>query len=681
MARLRSAPAPQQNVTAIRSTRQALKEKTNTTGTGATVANEFKDFVKDARPTRGRARKAAENGEEFIMAGGLGQRSDAPVSEAPTITDELAKSDGPVPTTARANKRPPRQARKPAQSVAQNKVFEDMKRRMRATAQKEAATDRIVDLPSRSENAGPSSDALPTKPPPNRMSNASRPERSDFSISPSPPPPGKLSAVKNKRSSTGRPEPVLKSQSTPMTETSVLALKNFKRRPRQPSMLAMVQQRAVSARPSAAHVHSEAEDPVVFDIEGDDEDEEDFAPDAEGTPLHLRKAKRASVLSERAPSTTSKKQPETRPVATAKKRKSADIDNFSSSLSALRAKRRKPMASTDDTAMPSKTLENVERPATSERQETPQLQIVSEVQVINSSPSTTPPTEPSCAGRVQRSSSGGVVVPSTEEQDQQNTGQRMSLNDHDNRDESPLNETMADPVSSSPLPEDPIIGTQGTDIMAEPLTQLTPPRPKRDREKIEKKQQRMMTATLQSMLPKRRQPSKPRHKKSEYDIDSDSEEDEQGCANDSDGDEQAQTGDRRRTKNAPAKSRKSTATTKPSDAAKKPTAPARNNRKSTAHPGRRKTATAGKKPAAKTGGTYGRNAASDKENDPTGLDFEDLSDQDDSALPDTSLTVHEVAQSGELAAAKAKFAEVDDWDMEFESVSFEEGRSSSQTWR
>ena len=681
MARLRSAPSSQQNAPAAKSTRQALREKTNTAGVSTPAQDVFKDFVKDARSTRGRAKKNGHNEDELVMAGGLGQKSDAPRSKAPMTTDELAKSHGHAPPTAKANKRLPRQARKPAQSEAQSKVFEDMKKRMRATAQKEVANDKIVDVPVLSDNAGPSSDALPTKPPPAGAHNAAAAERSEFSLSPSPPPPGKLSAGKNKRSSTARPDSVLKSQSTPTAETSVLALKNFKRRPRQPSMLAMVQQRAASARPSAAHVQAtevEVEDPSVFDVDGGDEDGEEFAPDAEGTPLHLRKAKRASAASAKNTPSASKKKAETRGTVNPRKRKSDNVDS-SSSLSALRAKRQKPMSPAKDAPMASGLPQSSER-GVSQRREMPRSPTMSEVQVINSSPST-PPTEPEAPAQRQAFTSAGVVVPSTEEQENEAGEQQRQLNDAgDFAEPDGHNDTMADPLSSSPPPEDPV-STQRTDIMAEPLTQVTPPRPKRDKDKAGKKTQPMMTATLQSLLPKRRQPPKPRHRKSEYDIDSDSDEDGNNDGDDTAEEDMEDGRSRRRTKTASAKNRKSTVKSKTPAAARKSAALSQATRKSTAPAARRKTAGASKKPT-KTGRTYGRNAASDKENEPGDSDFEELSDNDDSALPDTSLSMHEAAQqSGELAAAKAKFAEVDEWDMEFESVSFEEGRSSSQTWR
>jgi hypothetical protein len=71
-----------------------------------------------------------------------------------------------------------------------------------------------------------------------------------------------------------RPPSAMKVGATPAHETSILALTNFKRRPRQPSLLRMVHQ--------------------TTDIEDNDLDDlgdlEDFHPDAESTPLHAQKS-------------------------------------------------------------------------------------------------------------------------------------------------------------------------------------------------------------------------------------------------------------------------------------------------------------------------------------------------------------------------------------------------------
>ena len=676
MARLRSAPASQnQNAAPTTSSRPALREKTNISRSKPLEpGSEGGDkFVKDARPTRGRAKKAAQNEDDLVMAGGLGLPSDLSLSDAPMTTDELAKSDSPAPPSAKTARRPPRHTRKPAHNEAQGRVYEDMKKRMRQTAQNEANNKTADDIPGTSDHNALSSDALPTKLPA-RKSTAVQ-ERSEFSMSPSPPPPGKLSAVKNKRSSVARPGTVLKSQSTPAPETSILALKNFKRRPRQPSMLAMVQQRTASARPSMAYAQgTEVEDPSVFDLDSGEEDEDDFAPDAEGTPLHLRAAKRTSLLSDKKAASVQRPSTSRSAIAQPGKRKSDHVE--SSSLSALKAKRQKvssPELPTEEAiAIDESPVRNRE---SSVRQETPLPQIMSEVQVINSSPSTTPPTEPSPSDYRQRTPGEDLVVPSTEEAVETTSHKVLRPRTVTPRNHGSAQKgTMADPASSSPSPEEPT-DTQATNLMADPLTQITPAKAKPPKPK---KAKPMMTSTLQSLLPKRRQPLRSRHRKSIYDVDTESDDDDADSGQEADVAPQR----RRQTKTVASKPGKTTAKARPSTTAagkgRKSTAPLPSTRKSTAPPARRKTAATTKNAKSRT---YGRNAQSDKENNGANSDFEEVSDNDDSALPDTSLSMQQAEQSAELAAVKAKFAEVDAWDMDFESVSFEEGRSSSQNWR
>lgn len=296
MVRLRSAPVSQQSAPSPTATRPALKEKTNTPRTKAPVYGDDGDVERvgqDARPRRGQAKKAKQDSDELVMAAGLGPADldDKAVepTEPPMTTDELAKSDAPPPLTAKAGRRPPRAAREVVQSEAQSKVMDDVKRRMQATARKEATAKR-TSAPTAPESVGPSSDSLPVKPTAARQSTNTAAERSEFSLSPSPPPLGKLNTVNKQRSSFAQPGSGLRPQSTPAVESSILALKNFKRRPRQLSMLQMVQQRTASARPSAAHVQA-TEDPDVSDLEGEEVDEK-FAPDAEGTPLQASKSTR-----------------------------------------------------------------------------------------------------------------------------------------------------------------------------------------------------------------------------------------------------------------------------------------------------------------------------------------------------------------------------------------------------
>lgn len=676
MARLRSAPVAHQPISSLLPGRHALKEKTNTTRTKALIHEDNEgvdDFVKDARSKRGRAKKVAQDEDELIMAGGLGEpNSDeqtAPRSEPPMTTDELAKSDAQAPPAVKGNRRPPRTGKKIVQSEAQRKVLADMKNRMQATARKEASTKRGF-APESIESTTPSSDALPGKLTAARTSTKSAAERSEFSLSPSPPPSSKLSAVKKHRSSLVQPGSVLRPQGTPAVETSILALKNFKRRPRQPSMLQMVQQqRTASARPSAINARSN-EDPNVFDLQ-DADDDDDFAPEAEGTPLHPSKVvPRLSVGPALVSNGKSRAAAVPPPAASIRKRKSDEADlSSTSALDALKAKRQKSTLPhmDDDAALASSRRGQPFRRSSSDRQNTPQPPITSDVQVINSPPSSTPPTEPSSSARRHPSMDLDEAIPSTEKQ--QDDVQYVPLNDvEDRQDQGMPNSTLARTPSSSPSQHDPL-ATQSTNIMAEPLTQVSPP-PQPQEEKTKKKSKPMTTATLQSLLPKRRQPPKARHRKSEYDMDSDSDDnpplDTSHLAQDED---ELGGKARRQTKSAPAKGRKSTVAKAKSRRSK-----AANHRKSAAPTGRKSAAPPAKK---KPSRTYGRATTSDKENENDV--YESLDEEEESG--DTSMSMHEAAQSKELEEARKKFADVDNWEMEFESMSVEEGRSSSQQWR
>ncbi|KAK3050643.1 hypothetical protein LTR09_008283 [Extremus antarcticus] len=675
MARLRSAPTSQQPATTTTQTkRPALKEKTNTTRTKVPVYEDdgnTEGLVKDARPRRGRPKATQQNEDELIMAGGLGQASSddkiLEQSAPPPTTDELVKSDGPPPPTAKANRRPARVARKAAQSESDRNVMEGIKKRMQPTASAQTATTHKKR--SSGERPETSSDSLPTEPPPPRKSANSLVERSEFSISPSPPPPV-------------QPGSALRSNGTPAVESSILALKNFKRRPRQPSMLQMVQQRTASARPSAAHFDA-ADDEDVYDLDDDVDDVEDFEPDAEGTPLHMsKKTQPGKAKSKRSSNLQRASTPIVKPVASAsvtKKRKSDAVDTSSTSvLDALKAKRRRTSTAQEEDYPIVSFRRSPSVHQTSPAQAASSTPRVSaDVQVVHSSISSTPPTEPSSSPMQRRPSldeNDDLVVPSTEQE--REDLQYVPLNDLEEQEpEVDANGTMAEPASSSPAPLEPSAATQRTDIMTEPLTQVTPPRPQREKPTKKKKAVPVTTAALQDLLPKRRQPLKPRHRKSEYDIDSASEDDNPLDTSHLEYEEDELGGKlRRQTKSKPApkgkKGKATAARTKPRQS-KGTAQPARKS--SMAPPSRKSTA------AKKTTKTYGRAApTSDKENEDG---YQSLEENDDSVLPDTSISMIEAARSKELEAAKRKFAKVDEWDMEFESMSFEEHRSSSQGWR
>jgi hypothetical protein len=451
-------------------------------------------------------------------------------------------------------------------------------------------------------------------------------------------------------------------------------------------MLQMVQQRTASARPSAVNAPP-IEDPSVFDVD-DDEDEEDdaeFAPEAESTPLQVSKKPNAGVGNSQ---TSQHRQPPVdsatelvRSATGSKKRKLDDVNQSSSALNASKSKRRKSTVEdvADDRLDSFRMTEHIPS-ATSARGTSPQLEIDSEIQVINSQPSSTPPTDPSSPIQKRIDVDEEVAVPSTEPQQGQDDIDIVPLDDlEDDRGNGAPNATMAEPASSSP-PAAATVATQRTDIMADPLTQVSPPRAKqRDKPTKKKKSRPMTTATLQSLLPKRRQPLKPRHRKSEYDIDSASEDDSPLDSSHLDDDEDELGGRLRRQTKATTKtkSRKSKPAAAKAKSRQSKAATQTARKSSAASPSRK--STAAKKPSK----TYGRTAGktSDKENNGGGGVFEDLDENDESALPDMSMSMYEAVQSKELEAAKKKFAAIDDWDMEFESMSYEEHRSSSQGWR
>ena len=474
----------------------------------------------------------------------------------------------------------------------------------------------------------------------------------------------------------------------PAVETSMLALKNFKRRPRQGSMLEMVRKRRSSVQASLISAQpqqddgEDVEDTSVFDLGSASEGEDVFAPQAEGTPLQPSKTRKSTSAQK---SLSAKKSVATTPAVKRTKRKSDEMESPHSALDALRRKHRKsevmpaeeePLPSIDD------AHQSVVH-GTSDHEASPVPNAVtSDVQVINSSPESTPPTEPSSSRKIPGTQEEDFAVPSTEEQERLHTLQQDAQEEEQDEEEEEddhdtLNATMAEPASSSPTGS-PIPETQRTDIYADPLTQLSPPPPEptKTRSKTTKKPTAMSTATLRALLPKRTLRPQPRPKRTEYDISSD-EEDEDATAFDTthlDDDEDELGGRiRRHKKKAPATSKAKKATSKSKSKQSLST------RKSSAPPPPAKSKGGSKaKAKGKTTRTYGRAAAtSDKEND------EALSEDDDENdhAGDMSLSMREVGHSKELEEARRKFAEVDNWDLTFESMSNEDHRSSSQGWR
>lgn len=357
---------------------------------------------------------------------------------------------------------------------------------------------------------------------------------------------------------------------TPAHETSVLALTNFKRRPRQPSLLRMVQQT------------TDVEDNDLEDFEF-----EDFLPDAESTPVHVQKAAPGEIT--------------------------GNDSGVNLSSSGSRGKKRKlsPVVQVPRSSPPYDADADVDANADAEADaESSQL----------SSPISSPELP--------------EIIYSTE---RARDTQEMTEPDA-------FSETMAPPMSSSDYENNVVDDPQpsrrtarkarGASTKAASDTEsegeaTDRPRQAKGRRKT-KPNPGLSTAKLQSMLPRRR--AHVRQAEDEFDVPL--EED------DSDVDELAMP------------QRRHTAT------------------KKSAAPKTKKKARAAKKPAAKPARqnirTYGRRPSSDKENEDAA--DEDVSDGSDDEDTIEASTANKPSKAMELMAKQ--FEEVDEFELDFESVSY-----------
>ncbi|CAI6337097.1 unnamed protein product [Periconia digitata] len=364
-----------------------------------------------------------------------------------------------------------------------------------------------------------------------------------------------------------RPPSAIKVGATPAHEQSVLALANFKRRPRQHSLLRSVQ-------PTTD----------VEDNDLDDFDFDSFLPEAESTPLHVHKAAPGEIT--------------------------GNDSGVNLSSSGSRGKKRK--------------LSPV-------------------VQVPRSSP-------PYDAGAADVESpplsSPGLpeVIHSAEEMQRAQGGEEPD----------PYSETMAPPMSSSDYEHD-VIDVPRPTRRAARTTRATSTRVTGDidsEEEAEEEATRSLkqtrgkqktkngsgisTAKLQSLLPRRR--TQIRKEVDEYDIPEDS---------DSDLDELALPERRSTAASKPVGQR----TKKKTRAAKKPTAKAQKNPR-----------------------TYGRRQSSDKENQEEREEEVD----DGSDAEDTIEVATTTKPSNHLELMAKKFEEVDEFELDFESVSYVQTSSPSR---
>ncbi|KAF2091430.1 hypothetical protein K490DRAFT_52647 [Saccharata proteae CBS 121410] len=446
------------------------------------------------------------------------------------------------------------------------------------------------------------------------------------------------------------PPSAIKAQSTPgpANETSVLALANFKRRPRQPSILRMVQQ-SDNAAPEDDDTIDTLDDSLDT-LGGLDDTLANFNPEDESTPVHKKRTTRLSGATGEEPRTSS-----------SRKRKFVDPE---------------PEMETE--------LE---------------VEAEEEIQVPRSSP---PVIELSHQEREERDDSSDHLyseasdlpttqVPRTQEEPATAQEDENEENGTENTARAPSTEdiwsaTMAPPMSSSSIPDHP---THSSD----PTPTTTSKRPRRrqptrgqqnkpssispaasdisdysaaTRKPATKtkstRQQALTTATLQSLLPRRR----PTRAKKHHDVfDIPSSDSAAAMAGPSDDEDELQH---------PPTSRKTAAARRTMAASKPPTAATAKRKGAQGKGGKAAAAAAGKSKSVTK--TYSRRL-SDKENRADEEDGDGV-EEDDST--EVTTTRKAIKKSAELAAMAKKFAEVDNWDLEFESVDMG-GQSASSPWR
>nr|POE54492.1 hypothetical protein CFP56_41430 [Quercus suber] len=676
MARLRSARGASTSPPRVQNkTRQALREKTNTTDTRAKVHvyendGDTAELVKTVRSRR-RLPPGSRDSGDMLMAGGLGALERQPngaINEAPRASVNNCLGDGrSEQENARTHRGPSRISKTPASRMAQSRAKEALMKRVGDLAKRTSTSTDNARAPSmellrsseRSQGGAPATVST--------RHSASKLELYGDSLSLSSPPSDKSNSARNGHSSFKQQGSILRQRNTPAAEASVLVLKHFKRRPRQHSMLHLVQQHANNAALQAP-TETLPDDASPYNLPPDseiDEVEDDFLPDAEGTPVQRLKSKPSKSSDEVSTSRRGE-----RHVQSSSKRKAEGVESPPSRHVAHNSKRRRSTLENAGTGLhdelPSESLTFMSSPRS---QASPQHRMISVVQVINSSPLSARFSVPSSPEAQHDNTNPKITIPSTEEQQGsvelgvQSKDVHRGLNDaHE-----PPNGTMAEPASSSPPPEGHAMPlskeVESVDCNAKPANKLG------QRAKARSKAKPLSSAALQSLLPKRRQRTKPRVRRSEYDI---AGSEDRSSQNDgelaTDEDELNLRPRRRQTTSHSTKNRPSTtARGKPRPSKVAPVT----KRKTPAAPSRKPAATS--RSAIKT---YGR--TSDRENDDQ--DFTDDEQEDvSSALPEISM--YEATKSKELEDMKRKFAEIDSLDMDFETVDLEDRRSSSSQWR
>ena len=570
------------------------------------------------RATRSRVQKTTPPREEQPEASSVSRstrsrKSTTTEQDAPAQDEEeeeqVATRDAkpqprtkPRPRPTTLGRRPPRTVKKPAPTQANTEVMAKLKERME---EERRATKAGHVLQSATETKSQQAERAIREATNNQGDAALVPARP----APRSPSPARQTAVPGTAvkapGSVMRPQSAVKMQSTPGAESSVLALQNFRRRARQPSLLQMVQNPELAA--------TTIDDTTDFTL-GSLGDEDDFAPHDEGTPLQVSKGQPMDVDQE------------------------PEDEDAEDEVMAEQEKAQTPEPALPDSdedlygATPVKTSQRQSRKRKSDAIEESEIQINRSSPSLPSSSQSLPDPEDQDA----------IPATAPEEDDDERTisaSQQRRL----------FSDTYADPMSSSP-PPDPISSSPAQPRQLPALSPSAIRKSARAGGQQTKKVKPLTTATLRAMLPKRRN-----QRKDEFDFTSSSAQEASSSAFEDE-------------------KRKKAKTKRPAATKKSAPAPLKS-----------------KKPAAtakRTSRTYTRN---DKENNPVNISSGSSSlselNSDEVEADETADTSIDTIKgnnstekiSDELKRAREKFAEVDDWEMEFESASL--GQQESSPWR
>lgn len=597
-----------------------------------------------------------------------------PQHDGANDVEEPAEKEATPKAMARGRARPPRTVKKTVQSEANKAALEGLKKRM----QEDARRAKKGDAPAPETEQAVTSEiegniaaaaevqAAPGLPPTNvspthnraRAAPSTKQKKTTSTLQRKAPgsvqrgPPGTVQRA--------APGSSIKVQSTPGVENSVLALANFRRRARQPSLLQMVQ------NPELAQDINDTTDFTDFTLGGDD-DEEEFAPYDESTPLQVSRAQ-LHTQQEPAQQTPSRARSVTPVTAHHTEGDAAEGDQDS-------------LYGATPLPSPRPALKSTTRKRKSDALDDDRSLLPhSEIQIPRSQPS---PSHRSSQGPAEYNhdpEDEDDVVPATaplisatpSPQPSHGRGQTQPQS----HDESQISSTFADPMSSPPASP------------SSPQTQRQPPVPSPNTTRNprgEKKMKPLTTATLRAMLPKRRI-HRAAAQRNDYDIPSSS------FSSDDRGSDDVAPKARRKGPAARGNQNKTGALSPAIN--RKPMS----RKAATTTAVKRKQATQ-QQQQQQPKKTYSRavTISSDKENGSSSpLTSLESHDSDTSTPPDTSIetiqgaataklglkAVKRVSPSGELKDRKAFFEEVDQWEMEFESApSLGGGLGSSPAWR